>query len=102
MIIANKADHCQYDPKPLITVIVLIIYMAETFRAQNYWYERGIEYYNKMEYNTAIRCFNRSLEEGKNNGFDAWYMKGNSFYQLKEYNEAIQCFNKSVSYNPLN
>lgn len=76
--------------------------MSEKFRALNYWYERGVEYYIKMDYGSAIRCFDRSLESCKNNGYDAWYMKGNSFYQLKEYDEAIQCFNKSVTYNLLN
>lgn len=76
---------------------VINMLMAERFQAQNYWYERGVEYYMKREYEIAIRCFNRSLEFCKSNGFDAWYMKGNSFFHLHEYNEAIDCFSKSVS-----
>jgi tetratricopeptide (TPR) repeat protein len=71
--------------------------MIKKFHPQNYWYERGLLYYNKMEYEIAIRCFNKSLEFSDSNGFDAWYMKGNSFYQLQEYDKAINCFNKSVS-----
>jgi tetratricopeptide (TPR) repeat protein len=71
--------------------------MTERFQAQNYWYERGMEYYKRREYEIAIRCFNRSLACCKSNGFDAWYMKGNSFYQLQQYDEAINCFSKSVS-----
>lgn len=74
--------------------------MIDEFRAQNYWYERGVEYYIKMQYAAAIRCFSRSLEDCKNNGFDAWYMKGNSFYQLRDYDEAVHCFDKSISYTP--
>ncbi|WP_161486306.1 tetratricopeptide repeat protein [Candidatus Nitrosocosmicus hydrocola] len=74
--------------------------MIEEFRAQNYWYDRGVEHYIKMQYAAAIRCFSRSLEDCKNNGFDAWYMKGNSFYQLQEYDEAVHCFDKSISYTP--
>ena len=71
--------------------------MTEEFHAHNYWYEMGVKHYENMEYEIAIRCFNRSLECCSSNGFDAWYMKGNSFYQLHEYDEAINCFNKSVS-----
>ncbi|VFJ12676.1 tetratricopeptide repeat protein [Candidatus Nitrosocosmicus franklandus] len=72
-------------------------YMIKDFQAKNYWYARGIEYYNKKEYEIAIRCFSRSLECDKGSEFDTWYMKGNSFYQLRKYDEAIKCFSKSVS-----
>lgn len=71
--------------------------MIKVFQVKNYWYARGLECFNKKEYEIAIRCFSRSLECDKNNEFDAWFMKGNSFYQLRQYDEAIKCFNKSVS-----
>ncbi|HYF99771.1 MAG TPA: tetratricopeptide repeat protein [Candidatus Saccharimonadales bacterium] len=71
--------------------------MMTNMEFEGYWYEKGIEYYNKKAYETAIRCFNRSLEHTSNNEFEVWYMKGNAFYHLQQYNEAIYCFNKSLA-----
>ncbi len=64
---------------------------------ENYWFEKGLEYYKKKAYEIAIRCFNRSLESSSTNEFDIWYMKGNAFYHLQEYGEAIYCFNRSLA-----
>lgn len=71
--------------------------MYKTAEEKEYWYKKGIKYYNEKSYGIAIQCFNRHLDLRSEDGFATWYMKGNAFYHLREYDKAIDCFNRSLS-----
>ncbi len=57
-------------------------------------YYRGVELFNSMEYNEAIRFFDKSLiyPVEKNNTASAMYWKAESYYRLKQYAKAIDVY----------
>lgn len=70
--------------------------MDKVVAEPQYWYTKGLKYYNEKRYGIAIRCFDKYLDFNQGENYLAWFMKGNSFYQLQEYTEAVYCFNKSI------
>lgn len=50
------------------------------------------------EFQTALDCFNQSLERKAN--ANTYYLRGGTFYCLKKYSEAEAAYRKAVSLNP--
>ena len=67
---------------------------------QRVTFYRGLELFNNLAYNEAIKYFNLSLE---NNSYDrqinarALFWKGEALYRLGDYNNAINTFNRFIT-----
>lgn len=61
-------------------------------------YYRGIELFNSMEYNEAIRFFDKSLtyKVEKNTTASAMYWKAESYYRIKQYQKAIDVYHDYI------
>lgn len=70
------------------------------------WYEQGNEYYYAGDYEQAIECYDKALEELDPDHEYAWYSafawhnKGGALYKLERYDEAIVCYNKALELDP--
>jgi len=79
--------------------IVLISFLfaavfANTFAqttAQD-WFNKANEYFDKGDYNNAIKAYNESLKRDGNN-LNAYLNRGNSYYHVKNYDAAIADLN---------
>ncbi len=63
------------------------------------WLKRGIEYFEKGNYNAALDGFEKALALNPQN-FDAWYERGVSLDQLNRYEDAIASYDKALDIEP--
>lgn len=63
------------------------------------WYQQGKKQNDEKQYEQAISCFDRAIEQ-ESNVYEAWYGKGNALFALERYEEAIDCYEQSASINP--
>jgi tetratricopeptide (TPR) repeat protein len=63
------------------------------------WYFKGINAYDKKDYNSAIAYMQNAIKANPNHNQtpDAYLYIGNSFYNLQLYREAIGIFDKIIS-----
>ena len=59
-----------------------------------FWYKKGLAYCEIQEFEKALNCFDKDLENNGQN-FDTLYHKGIVYYFLKNNYEAIEWFNKA-------
>jgi len=64
-----------------------------------YWNDRGVEFYKRGEYATAIDYYDKAIEI--NPGYKyPWYNKSVAFDALRKYEEAIECADKAIEIDP--
>jgi len=61
--------------------------------------EEGIYYYERGEYNTAIKYYEKALISDPDDA-DTWALKAYCYFCLKKYEIAIECFEKALDINP--
>jgi tetratricopeptide (TPR) repeat protein len=61
----------------------------------SYYYQRGIGYYNKEEYQKAVEIYTVGLKKYPKDGM-AWSFKGNAHLKLGEYKQALDCYSLSM------
>jgi tetratricopeptide (TPR) repeat protein len=59
-----------------------------------FWYEKGLAYYDIGEFENALQCFDKDLENNGQN-FDSLFQKGIVFYYLENHSEANEWLNKA-------
>lgn len=70
------------------------------------WGVKGIDFEESGEYEKAMECFNRAIEECNkameldSNNADAYFFRGSVYGQLKQYEKAIEDFNRVIELNP--
>jgi len=75
--------------------IVLISFLFAAVLANTFaqttaqeWFNKAGEYFDKGDYNNAIKAYNESLKRDGNN-LNAYLNRGNSYYHVKNYDAAI-------------
>ncbi|UCH88268.1 MAG: tetratricopeptide repeat protein [Thermoplasmata archaeon] len=63
------------------------------------WHERGLEHYQKGEFEQALVCFERALERNMQDEI-IWNDKGHVLRKLGQYPDALKCFNLALKINP--
>ena len=61
----------------------------------DFWYKRGIRFFNFGEYEKALDCFDKDLTLHQKS-YETFFAKGKILLQLKKYDEAVECFNKAA------
>jgi tetratricopeptide (TPR) repeat protein len=63
------------------------------------WYIKGVDAYNRQDYNSSISNMNKAIEKDRKNKrvADAYLYVGLSFYYLKSYENAILAYNKIIN-----
>jgi len=61
----------------------------------SYYYQRGIGFYNREEYQKAVEIYALGLKKFPKDGM-AWSFKGNAHLKLGEYKEALDCYYLSM------
>jgi len=61
---------------------------------KDYWYKKGSDFFEILNWNDAIECFDNDLKHNENN-FKSLFHKAICLYKLEKYFEAIECFNKA-------
>ena len=63
------------------------------------YYNRGIAYYEKREYDKAIAEFSEVIKRNPNH-VDAYYNRGNAYWDKVDFDEAIADFSMAVKLEP--
>jgi len=61
---------------------------------KDYWYRKGCNYFEILNWDDAIKCFDNDLKYNEGN-FNSLFYKGISLYKLEKYHESVECFNKA-------
>jgi tetratricopeptide (TPR) repeat protein len=62
-------------------------YRSESDKLITDSYNKGVYYYNELDFETAIKCFTQSIEEDPDNSESAFY-RGKANFNLQNYKEA--------------
>jgi tetratricopeptide (TPR) repeat protein len=90
----------------LLTITIPILFScASTQQKQSeprdaeFYYNRGVAYYNKGQYDEAILDYGRALEINPRLA-KAYFARGNVYDKLGQHDEAILDFTKTLEINP--
>ena len=70
-----------------------------SLRGEEYWFNIGNIYYNKMNYQKAIECYEKAIEINSQLK-EAWYNEGIALGKLGKYQDAIKAFDQALSISP--
>ena len=88
--------------QPALTAIFVVAFMissvAHAEDAETY-YNRGVDYYNQKQYESAIQCYTKAIELNPNFAM-AYNNRGAVYNELKQYERAIQDYDKAIELNP--
>jgi tetratricopeptide (TPR) repeat protein len=62
------------------------------------WFEEGNEFFNKKDYQEAIKCYEQATNIQSDYN-EAWSKCGNAWFNLEEYQKTIDCCKKIVGNN---
>ncbi|MGM0650805.1 MAG: tetratricopeptide repeat protein [Bacteroidota bacterium] len=65
------------------------------------WYSLGLYYYEKGDYENAIKHYNTAIDLNSNN-YEYYANRGGTYTKMQEYEKALKDFNKAISLNPGN
>lgn len=77
---------------------VIITRSNNEINSSSTW-DMAVNLYNRGDYKAAVTCFEKILEEKKEEGVKTSFMLGVSKMRLEEYREAVNPFEKVVSHN---
>ena len=77
-----------------ITLLIILMFFAGTIFAQNDELEKGIELYNKGEYQKAAETLQKTVETDEKDR-KAWLYLGMSETKLKNKSKAVKAFQKA-------
>jgi tetratricopeptide (TPR) repeat protein len=69
-------------------------------KSAEYYYNKGIVYYDEGKFNIAIDNFNSAISINPDRS-EFYYNLGNSYFKKKEYDQAIEQYNKALSLKPV-
>jgi len=75
-------------------------YQKEAFIPASEYNKRGVEYFNKAEYNKAIDNFTIALSMGINPSYSTYMSRGRAYYETKQYDKAIEDFRQAILLAP--
>jgi tetratricopeptide (TPR) repeat protein len=79
-----------------ILLLISINLFAQEESEKSYYVRRGIAFMEEADYITAISCFERAINESKEDS-DAYYNRGNIYFYLKQYEKAIEDYSALLS-----
>ncbi|MDA3820259.1 MAG: tetratricopeptide repeat protein [Candidatus Delongbacteria bacterium] len=65
------------------------------------WYSLGLYYYEKGDYENAIKHYNTAIDLNSNN-YEYYANRGGAYFKAKDYEKTHEDFNKAISLNPDN
>jgi tetratricopeptide (TPR) repeat protein len=102
MKIAAELEPKPPQQQPQFQTTPQATYQKEAFIPASEFNKRGVEYFNKAEYNKAIDNFTTALSMGVNPSYSTYIDRGRSYYETKQYDKAIEDFKHAISLAPNN
>lgn len=65
------------------------------------WFNKGLAFTEKGEYNRALQCYDNTLELAPKD-IDTLNKKANILYKMKKYNDAVKWYDKAIKIEPKN
>ena len=98
--LANMRRYNNYIPIFFINIVIILILSCSTGynKPADQYFEEGLLFYNRMDYDRSIESFNRVLElapYGKDNNI-VYYNKGMAHYKNRQYDKSIYDFTKAL------
>ncbi len=87
-----------------LSVLVIASCASSSQKYADDYYEQGLIFFERMEYNRAVDSFDKVLElepHGKDT-YKVYYNRGNAFLKNRQYDQAIYDFTKALELTPLN
>lgn len=81
----------------VVLLAIVLFYVVRNFGEGNKYNNKGMEAYNRADYETANTCFGKAVEYDEKNG--EYHMNhGMAQSELKLYDEAMESFNKALEF----
>lgn len=92
----KRADKLTHENKIEETIEAYDKYIEKEIESQNkdYWYKKGCDYFEILDWDNAIECFDNDLKYNEHT-FNSLFHKAVSLYKLEKFYEAVECFNKA-------
>ena len=74
--------------------------MTNTPQTAEEWKNKGNEFFDKEDYQSALDCYNKASNLNKNDE-NTYYLIGYTYFKLNEYEKAIINFTYSINLNPI-
>src|SRR3972149_1272449 len=91
--------------KHILTIIIVLFLLypslgfSETKAQASEWFEKGLKYHTKGEYDKAIEAYTSAIVLNPNYA-DAYNNRGLEYDNKGQYDRAIEDFNKAIAINP--